>query len=535
MFRTEARHAVDAALSEVYAAQRHACFDFDELEEEISYRDVEPVEIPRLHVRGERLEDLKEDRASGSVTLLGNGDCSEAAEQLLGRYVPLCKRSTGSREFVLRLSPSFVVAGHRTRRVYASPFAIPPLRREKDADQCQIRPILAQDDDGQWFVVDAGTAEWLARAPALGGRWVVRTGVAHETELGLRAALGDQHVTAVSLPRSLPCLLQDADDLPMRLQARVIALPERAHCVAAIAQQLEGALGKDGQYRLRVDLKHSAAWDTRGIDPGMLRSAGFVEGPRVKDSANILGCALSHSEIWAELIEASGDSAEMMLILEDDAVINTARPVEKLLLRLLAEAPKYDFVALGASMDESWNAACKANSPPEWLCDDLVRLKFFAGFWGYIITRQGAKRALTALWGTATSPRPLTGDCDILIATEASEGRLDAAMCVPNLVLHPSWGRVRQTCIDYEYIVHCERGATAKLGLGGRAAAIGAAAQSARMASVSTRAAKRRSPVDDIKALVNRCRSVTDETQKIWNDRILGQLYVGRRPCGFLA
>lgn len=75
------------------------------------------------------------------------------------------------------------------------------------------------------------------------------------------------------------------------------------------------------------------------------------------------------------------------------------------------------------------------------------------GFWGYLLTARGARRALYALWGEPGEPWPLQGDCDVMVSEACAGGLLDAALCVPNLVLHPGGGRMRCSCAGYEYAV----------------------------------------------------------------------------------
>lgn len=69
-----------------------------------------------------------------------------------------------------------------------------------------------------------------------------------------------------------------------------------------------------------------------------------------------------------------------------------------------------DLVLLGAHADEEWSEACGLNSPAEWLGEGVARVRFFMGFWGYVITQRGARRALHTLWGSASEPRPLEAD-----------------------------------------------------------------------------------------------------------------------------
>lgn len=482
--------------SEARAARQHASFDFDDLElkiQELSASvDVLPLtspqEVPNCsHCQnsaktplffvtkglecGELIRDANGVRAD-PVFLYTVGACSETAVMLSGQYVPLCNRQATDCTIEVLVRHDIVVRGTRATPLFVRAKPSPGgaswyARASTHVGQKRYTPVepllLAYGLHGSagWTVLEASGGKALASAPRLDSNWIVWTTVASETEFGLHALQTRDPPPEVLLPPQ-PWPSSWRPGRPMRLAVRVICMPERAQSAAVTLQHLQELCQLSS---VHLDAGLHPAWDTRGQNAETLRDEGFVDAARWEHGPKLLGCALAHSQLWASLAEHKhgvlAGTSGALLILEDDAVINFARPVESILPQILARATDNDITLLGAMADEQWSHECSQDSPPTWLSNHLVRIHFWAGFWGYLITPRGARRALRALWGTARDPHALWGDCDICVACASNEGELDAALCVPHLVLHPGWqgncNLTRCSWLDYEYQVDAER------------------------------------------------------------------------------
>uniref|UniRef100_A0A7S4W1Q0 Uncharacterized protein n=1 Tax=Alexandrium monilatum TaxID=311494 RepID=A0A7S4W1Q0_9DINO len=407
--------ASEQLAEEAAAARSHAFFDFEDLEES------RPL----------------------PVYVFAAGPCTAAGQRLCGRYAPSSARPAGQRRCGARPSGG--------RQHYA---------RHEEADRQQGTLVLEWRSSGgssKLVVLEERSGRVLGESAKLGDPWLVHTLIGLETELNLRAV---EAASAPCVPQALPRAPLAA--APVTLRARVVCLPERKAAASALLEQLE-ALGREGPVRVSGGLH--PAWDTRGLDGELLKRMGLVSSTCPEAGDKLLGCALSHSQLWAELAE-SGKSSEqppggMLLVLEDDAVLNVARPVPEMLAVVLQHAADHDLLLLGAAADEEWSEDCCENKPASWVSELLVRIKVFMGFWGYVMTARGARRALYALWGEPDEPWPLQGDCDVMVSEGCAGGLLDAVLCVPNLVLHPGGGRMRCSCVGYEYAVRHDLGAEA--------------------------------------------------------------------------
>lgn len=551
----------DAEACEAMAARLHAAFDFDELEVEEKLHGIPDRVVPRpacdsgagakttareapaaflaesSSENGEEEEEQErpactnfrklvtrkevpldriffeleadEDAPRGALYIYAKGLCSDAAAQICGRYLPLrCRSGLGEYDVGVRVHGGLLLTGSRAYPLYVRrglPRMCSEHSRRSDAVPGPAAIFLAYNSvfQDRWAVLDARVGVWLAETRGFNRNWVVRTPVAQETDIALHAKeFKKPPPVATRAPPSWPRVT--ITEPKVKLAARVICLPERTASAMAIERQLSDLLRGS---TVDVDVQPFEAWDTRGLDPSKLRDAGFVLGPRWKEGAKLLGCAMSHSEIWAGLARDSKTPQPghvgAVLVLEDDAVLNSARPWELMLPDLLARTDDWDMILLGASCDLNWAAECSQNEPAMWSGDYLARIRFFMGFWGYLITARGAAKCLRCLWGDTKHPQALQGDCDCIVASGCQTGDVKAALCVPNLVLHPlnfqdrEWG-VRNRCdyVDYEYCVDRE----SNIGM------LGAGGFSARNATQRFR--NTNLPFGQIAGLIRRCRAI---------------------------
>jgi len=490
-----------------HAAKRHACFDFDELDDAATDEDKlsaapaststqVPAAVSPKHMvldanacsapgavpteasietnratyplffadRGLESGELIEDREglrAAPVYIYTDWHCSESAARLCGQYVPLCRRSAQGCVVDIRLSHDDVVRGTDTHPLYI--LLQPSWCRNSALGVSGKRPLLVyRNQNAVWVVVkgdDGVPLAWVDRLDP-SATWIVWTSVARETEFGMHALrTRNPRMWALAAPAPWPKLALDSYE--RRLSVRVICLPKRKDNANVALQELKAICDQNA---VRLDGQLHPGWDTRGMDGKMLRDAGLVNVHDWEAGGSLLGCALAHSELWMGLAEDDGvklgGTAGSLLILEDDAVINTARPVGLMLREILARVSKYDLVLLGAQEDRNYIEECSKNAPPKWVSNHLIRVHFFGGFWGYLISARGARRALHTLWGSTGFPKPLEGDCDIVVAGGCLRGELKAALCVPNLVLHPGWfgncALHRNGCVGYEYVVDAQ-------------------------------------------------------------------------------
>lgn len=216
---------LDAEASKEQAAQRHSAFDFDELEE------LDPTEVPsdsevqtsRLPhgqptagapqgppspknkdtVRVETLNRLLlEDAWRTPVHMFSQDFSSEAAEQITGKYVPLCWQADTNDYIMTVAVPSRWAPASKTRRGKAQ------NTRLQDLLLCgtNARPLYMRCATGsvpgasrslgvlflsygalgdRWMIVRANNGDCLAESKKIWGPWQVRTDLALETEPGL--------------------------------------------------------------------------------------------------------------------------------------------------------------------------------------------------------------------------------------------------------------------------------------------------------------------------------------------------------------
>jgi len=330
-----------------------------------------------------------------------------------------------------------------------------------DAQACQARlPCPSGDLDvsiSQACVVSEDGI-WVMDTPCLlTGAWTTRTSLAVESDLRLHAMLGDTEAT----PLCAAPVPSPAPDLFVSVRVWITTLEgERNRNVERLRTALEKACSALAPPRPIVQT--FMAWNTRGLNAAtsqalcrerVLRRAIFMkeevviavvdeenaEGPAHIHAAKVLGRALSHSDIWHQLV--TGDEEGPWLIFEEDAVLNEARNVPAIITSALATFVdgKWDMLLLGAH-SYGKEDRCAYVGP----CVMGPVTKFF-GFWGYAISKRGAARALAAVWGSESCNEPvgilrdkgLMGDIDCGCSRAAQEGRLDIAITVPHLSLHP--------------------------------------------------------------------------------------------------
>jgi len=123
------------------------------------------------------------------------------------------------------------------------------------------------------------------------------------------------------------------------------------------------------------------------------------EDPRITELCNkacpngIKGCALSHKTIWESMIE---NKYEHLLILEDDAILNSNMDVE--LQLLWANVPNdFDILYLGSTFycgDTSiYNKIVSSfgGHKLENVSDGILKTQGCGGLYGYIVSLKGAK------------------------------------------------------------------------------------------------------------------------------------------------
>lgn len=125
--------------------------------------------------------------------------------------------------------------------------------------------------------------------------------------------------------------------------------------------------------------------------------ANLFYGNDFQNKKGVIGCALSHYNLWKELSESSYD---YFVIFEDDIMLtnNFKNKFDNILTKLNSNINEYECLFLGYSM---YNEERKVNShiyddkcTPDILIEKLNKNLYIGGTFSYIITKQGANKLL---------------------------------------------------------------------------------------------------------------------------------------------
>mmetsp|Transcript_82530 Transcript_82530/g.260578 ORF Transcript_82530/g.260578 Transcript_82530/m.260578 type:complete len:626 (-) Transcript_82530:55-1932(-) len=405
------------------------------------------------------------------------GELPSVASLACGTYFPLVSEPSGSLDVELRL-PGAKLSGTAVHpiRVQADFRSGGSVARSSASTPDVVlflayMPVVvkrqAEEEDGgveedavfeRFCVVNRTGVSVMETSCLRAGTWVANTSVAEETDLRLRSSIGAARPRSPSTAGAVPRPLPPPDlppDLPGRLQFWIIALEGARD---GNVGRLEEALRREcAPLCPGAPVRRFGAWDTRGLSSGTVRALSheLVLDRRIfsqesvllkrsggrgtyaeaahRRASKVLGCALSHSDLWYQLTAARSEGP--WVILEDDAVLNESRPVAPVLRSALSTFAdgSWDILLLGASsqQDAQWTYLSPCTMGP---------VEEFVGFWGYAVSKQGALRALAHVWGSEAERRGLRGDIDVECARAARREELRVLVCMPNLVLHPQCG-----------------------------------------------------------------------------------------------
>lgn len=316
----------------------------------------------------------------------------------------------------------------------------------------------------RWRVLDP-SGRWLLEAFDLtGSRWVSITELAEETDFRIATMQGLGMAEGDAMPAAPGPTWLAGFTAMKAIKCHIISLAQQRE---AAVDRLIGQLHQVSEQRqggVSIRARRSEAWDTRPLRgtrfEAELVRRGVVNKEKQCDAAPILGCALSHSELWYQFLQSRDPGP--WVVLEDDAVLNDVRPVASLLAAatgaLSDDSPggAWDIALLGCVGQPGTQSGGRTAWQVRTLGPGVLGpVPFFIGTWGYMISRRGAQLALAELWGSSEG---LTYDVDICLSNAGGEGRLAVCLTVPNVVLHPGvGGPVGRNVIcyaGYEYYLH---------------------------------------------------------------------------------
>jgi len=156
-----------------------------------------------------------------------------------------------------------------------------------------------------------------------------------------------------------------------------------------------------------------------------------------------LGASFSHYNMLNEIVDNNNNS--LYVIFEDDVILEKDWKEKALnaIERLELIDRNWDIFLLGFNCDYNHTGECHQNDNSPILLDQIVKINYFVGLWGYVIN---GKRAATKLKKEAF---PASWMVDIEYGRLAKDKKINVYGTIPNIAFHP--GHLKISSFNYEY------------------------------------------------------------------------------------